>query len=163
MGWPVVLPKWLACYPVNHQHRLVLPNYLSGRTYLSRCRSVRLSTGAKSAAEIQSAVEESLVGELQGAILTHYPGRQDDPKTTYRRRIDSHAGSGEDTDLSMFQISMASNDRALSSLAVTDVSTNGGQARGDTTSQSNQSAWQFGASLYRGVAGEVETFCPKTT
>ena len=148
---------------MNHQHRLVLSNYLSGHTYHSRCRSVRLTTGAKSAAEIQSAVEEALVGELQKAIVTHYPGRRDDTKTADLRRIDSHADRGEETDLSMFHVSMALKDRALYLLAVTDLRTNDGQARDDTTGQSDRSAWQFGVSPYRGVAGKVETFCPKKT
>ena len=74
-----------------------------------------------------------------------------------------HAGSGDETDLSMFHVSMASNERALYLLVVTDLSINGGQARGDTTGQSDQSAWQFGVSPYRGVAGKVETFFPKTS
>jgi len=52
---------------------------------------------------------------------------------------------------------MASNDRILYLPAVTDLSINGRQARGDTTGQSDHECMTFRSqSAVPGVAGEVE-------
>jgi len=45
--------------------------------------------------------------------VTHYPGRRHDPNTTNVRRVDLHTGSGEDPDMSILHVSMASNDGAF--------------------------------------------------
>ena len=76
-------------------------------------------------------------------MVTHYPGRRDDPNTTNVRRVDLHAGSGEETEVSILHVSMASNDGLSYLPAVTDLSINGRQAMDDTLGQSDHECMAF--------------------